>query len=237
MQTQGSAADVARIQHVVHLFRGHRIACTWAVAGCCSLEVVQHKGTLNSAENLALSLGPECVAPKASASIFRDTLRKRLAAVRACSGVDIHLVACDPAALRPYAAILVEQGIQGVLSTAATGASTSSHTPLPCGLWQMNFSFEIPRPKGLFSFLTVNQPVQRRISKLTGSDHPLLVSINASAVAHASARCLQQLDKLLQSVSHLASRHQLQVVTINEIVDELSASRMSRPQQSILRAA
>lgn len=237
MQTRGTAADVARIQHVIHLFRGHRITCTWSVAGCCSLESVQQKGILNSTENLAIAIGSECVAPRTSASMFRENLRKRLAAMQACSGADIHLVAGDPTALRPYAAILVEQGIRGVLSNETCGSSTSSQTPLPCGLWQMNFHAEIPRRKSLFSYLTVNQSVQRKIGKLTAADQPLLISINASAVAHASARYLQQLDKLLQSVSHLASRQQLQIVTINEIVADLLASRISRPQQSILRAA
>ena len=236
LQTQDSTPDTARIQHVIHLFRGHRIPCTLSVAGCCSLESISHKRILQATDNLALTLGPES-APGGSTSHFRDSLRKRLAAMRGCSGADIQLVAGDPAVLRPYAAILAEQGIQAVLSNSDERSASSSHTPLPCGLWQMNFGAVIPRRSWLAKLVAGNQSVLRQITKLSAIDQPLLVSIDAAAVAHMSARSLQQLDKLLQSISLFASRQQLNVVTIPELVAELTASRVSRPQQSILKAA
>ncbi|TWU23778.1 hypothetical protein [Bythopirellula polymerisocia] len=237
LQTQGTATDVARIQHVVHLFRGHRIPCTWSVAGCCSLESIQHKGILQSTDNLALTFGHENSTAQSSSGLFRDTLRKRLAAMRACSGAEIHLVAGDPTTLRSHAAILAEQGIRAVLSSSEQQSLSSSHSPLPCGLWQMNFGAMIPRRSWLARFVAGNQSVLRQVTKLSALDQPLLVSIDASAVAHTSARSLQQLDKLLQSISLCASRQQVNVVTVGEIVVELSAGRVSRPQQSILRAA
>lgn len=233
LQTRGSATDVARIQHVVHLFRGHRLPCTWSVAGCCSLESIEQMGIQHSTDSVALTIGPDNVVPQQ----FRETLRKRLAAMRSCGDVNIQLVAGDPVALRPHSAILAEQGIQAVLSNSEERACPSSHTPLPCGLWQMNFGAQIPRRSWLASLLSGNQAVLRQISKMSAMDQPLLVSIDASAVAHTSARSLQQLDKLLQSISLSASRQEVNIVTIGEIVAGLTASRVSRPQQSILRAA
>ncbi len=237
LQTQGSSADAARIQHVVHLFRGHRLPCTWSIAGCNSLESLQHQGILHPTDNLALTIGPESISPHASARLFRDTLRKRLTAMQACSGAEVHLVAGDPSALRTHAAILAEQGIRAVLSNSEQRTGSSSHTPLPCGLWQMNFGAVIPRRKWLARLIVGNQGLLRQVTKLSAIAQPLFVSIDAYAVAHTSARSLQQLEKLLQSISLSASRQQVNVVTIGEILSELSANRVSRPQQSILRAA
>lgn len=233
LESQELAANLARIQHVAHLFRGHRLPCTWSVAGCCSLESIEHKGILHPTDNVALAIGGESVAPQH----FRERLRKRLAAMHTCSREKIRLVTGDPVALRPHAAILSEQGIQAVLSDSKRRACPSSNTPLPCGLWQMNFGAMIPRRSWLARLIAGNQAVLRQITNLSAMDQPLLVSIDASAVAHTSARSLQQLDKMLQSISYSASRQQLQVVTIGEIVTDLTANRVSRPQQSILRAA
>ena len=227
-----AAADVARIEHVVHLFRGHRLPCTWSIAGCCSLELMRHQGLLGRGDELALQIGTEGT----TADGFRGQLRQRLAAMHACSGEHLQLVAGDPAILRPHAAILAEQGIRAVLSTSGQRPA-ASQTPLPCGLWQMNFGAAIPRQSRLFGWGAGNQGVLRKVARLTAADKPLLVSVDATLVAHANARSLQQLEKLVQAVSQAASRREVRVVTIREILADLAAERVSRPQQSILRAA
>ena len=132
-----NAADLARIKHIVHLLRGHRLPCTWSVSSCSSLELPLQNGILQPYDNLALILGSEGMASPNSANQFRTLIRSQLEAMQTCSGVQVQFVAGEPATLRPYAAILAEQGIRAIL-TNTRQRCPSSQAPLPCGLWQMN---------------------------------------------------------------------------------------------------
>lgn len=192
-----------------------------------------HRGLLQPNDELAVALGSSCAA---SSSSFRDTLRQGLATIQACAGTPISLVAGEPAELRHHAAILAEQGIRGILSNQVKSAAATSHSPLPCGLWQLDYAVAIPHKSWLARLLAGGNSWQR-LAKLIAKEQTIVVSVDALQVAQASARSLQNLEKLLRQVSLIASRDELQVITAGEIIAELTASRTSRPQRSILRAA
>ncbi len=228
-----AAADVARIQHVVHLFRGHHLPATWSIAGRDSLELVQHKGLLQEGDELALAISSDS---SMNVGHFRDTLRKRLAMIQASTGTTIQLAAGEPTMLRNHAAILAEQGIHGILSNTRKPASAHGHSPLPCGLWQLDYAISVPQ-KSWFTRLLTSGSTLHQLNKLVSKDQTVLITVDAAHFAHASSRSLQSLEKLLRQVSFAASREEIAITTAGEIVAGLTASRVARPQHSILRAA
>jgi hypothetical protein len=229
---KSAAADVARIQHVAHLFRGHHIPATWAIASCDSLQLMQHKGLLEPGDELALSLQQT---NSLSTSEFRDSLRQKLSEIRACSRTTIHLTAGEPTIMRDHAATFAEQGIRGIVAESKMRQGELPHTPLPCGLWQLNRAVSIPQKSWIGRLLGGGSITQ--FNKAIATQSTVLVAVDASQVAHSSTRSLQGLEKLLRHASHSASRDELAITTAGEIIAELAATRVARPQHSILRAA
>lgn len=229
---RSAAADVARIQHVAHLFRGHHIPATWAIANCDSLQLMQHKGLLEPGDELALAI-PQTTT--LSNSAFRESLRQKLNEIRACSRTTIHLAAGEPTIMRDHAATFAEQGIRGIVAESKVRQGELPHSPLPCGLWQLNHALAIPQ-KSWLNWLLSGSAIQS-FNKVLAKHSTVLVSVDASQIAHASARSLQSLEKLLRHASHIASHDELTITTAGEIIAELAASRVARPQHSILRAA
>ena len=236
LQTQDSAADLARISHVVHLFRGHRLSCTWALSSSSTLELVQLEGQLGANEDLALATADLDFTVGKSFVALRDTLRKGLTEIQAGGGNGVLFACGDVEKLRPYVSILSENGIRGVIQgKIARGASAI--TPLPCGLLQFNCGMQIPVRSWLARIIPTAQTLGKWITKFQGSSETLLISVDASAVAHTTARGLRSLDRFLQEVSQAASLQQVQLVSLSELLAELIARRSPRPQQSILRSA
>jgi hypothetical protein len=65
----------------------------------------------------------------------------------------------------------------------------------------------------------------------------ILVEVAADEWEQVGVRGMQALEKLLRDVSWSASRGQLQVVTVSEIVADLASQHAVKPQRSILRLA
>ena len=65
----------------------------------------------------------------------------------------------------------------------------------------------------------------------------ILVSVESAELERVSARGLQSFEKLLREVSWSASRSQMQIATLSEIVADLASRREVKPQRSILRTA
>ncbi|MDZ4658097.1 MAG: hypothetical protein SH868_11020 [Bythopirellula sp.] len=231
-RAQPARADLARIQHLVHLFRGHHVPATWAIAAGCDLKLMQHRGLLQAGDELAIALSHNT----AASPLLREWLRKRVAAMHTCTGTTVGLVAGEPIHLRNHAAFLAEQGLRGILSNTLKRHAENTYSPLPCGLWQFDTAVAIPHKSWFARLLPGSSPIQR-IHKLTAKAETFLVSIDAAQVAHASTRSLQNLEKLLREVGHSASRAELSITTAGEILATLTATRISRPQHSILRAA
>jgi hypothetical protein len=236
---QGSGAtkaDLARTTHVAHLFRMHRLPCTWSLAGCCSLEVLLQKNLLGLADELALAMKPLSEQPVLSGDRFGEALRQRLAAVQACNGLRVGLVSGNSEQLRGHAAVLAEQGLRGVIDDQPAGRRMPL-TPLACGLWQINCGAHIPERTWIARLFSRGTGTLRQVARLQAANAPLVVSVDASAIAHSTPRQLQQLDNLLRQVSLSASDSQIEMVTAGQLVARLGNRRSSRPQQSILKAA
>jgi hypothetical protein len=224
------ASDVARIEHVVHLFRGLHVPATWVVAAGRNYEHLHQHNMLRDGDELALAIS----ATETGAATFRDTLRKRLTTT--LGSQSLTMVAGEPSTFRTHAAFLSEQGLRGVLSNSIKRRSAAGHTPLPCGLWQLDHALAIPG-QSLFANLLPGSDASRRLNKLLTDEQTITISVDAARIAHTSTRSLQHLESMLRSVSQLASREEISLTTAGQIVAELTASRAPRPQHSILRAA
>ena len=228
---QSGAAHLARVQHLVHLFRGHHIPATWSVAGCCDLHFIQNKNLLQSGDELALAIS----AKQANSPLLRDSLRKRLASIQNNTKSVVGLVSGEPTQLRNQAAFLAEQGLRGILSNMSKRRGENIYSPLPCGLWQFDNALTIPHHSWLARLVSGGS--LHNLQKLLSTEKLTVVSVDAMRLAHASSRSLQNLEKLLRHVSHAASRDEVAITTAGELLAELTASRVARPQHSILRAA
>lgn len=228
---QSGAAHFARVQHLVHLFRGHHIPATWSVAGCCDLHLIQNKSLLQSDDELALAIS----AKQANSPLLRDSLRKRVTAIQNNTNTTVGLVSGEPAQLRNHAAFLAEQGLRGILSNMSKRRGENIYSPLPCGLWQFDETLAIPHRSWLARL--VSGSALHHLQKLLSTEKITMVSVDAMRLAHTSSRSLQNLEKLLRHVSHAASREEVAITTAGELLAELTASRVARPQHSILRAA
>jgi hypothetical protein len=224
------ASYVARIEHVVHLFRGLHVPATWVVAAGKNYELLRQHNMLRDTDELALAIS----ATETGAAGFRDSLRKRLTTTLANQSVT--MIAGQPSTFRTHAAFLNEQGLRGVLSNSLKSKGVPGHTPLPCGLWQLDHALAIPG-QSLFANLLPGGNSTRRLHKLLSDERTITVSVDAARIAHTSTRSLQHLEDLLRSVSNLASHEEICLTTAGQIVAELTASRAPRPQHSILRAA
>lgn len=224
------ATDVARIEHVVHLFRGLNVPATWIVAAGKNYEHLLQQGMISESDQLALAIA----ANETGAANFRDALRKRLTTT--LEGQTVSLIAGEPSTFRAHAAFLSEQGIRGVISNAVKRRGAPAHSPLPCGLWQIDHALTIPG-QSLFANLLPGSSASRRLHKLIIDEQTISISVDASRIAHTSMRSIQHLESMLHQVAHLASRDEIRLTTAGQIIAELAASRASRPQHSILRAA
>ena len=223
------SADIARVEHIVHLFRGYHVPATWVVSAGKSYELLRGRGVLHAGEELALAVSPQ----ETGSPDFRDRLRKRLASINSCR---LSLVAGVPSTFSPLAAFLSEQGLRGVVTNTIKRRGAPGLSPLPCGLWQLDHAMAIPGQSVLSNLLPGNNASQR-LCKVIADEHTVTISVDAARIAHTSSRTLQSLEHLLRGVSQSASLEELTLTTAGTIVAELAAARASRPQHSILHAA
>jgi len=229
-------ANVARMHHLVHLFSGHRLPATWAVDSPESLKSLRKQVSATAALEVALKIDPHWVSPLASHSKFRKALETRISALAAASEASLSLVVGDPQLLRPRAAILAEQGILGVFAPRQNCLAPAKLRPLPCGLWQLEPSFCIPPKRTLVNFWARGCPSTKQLLATAGAG-TMLVMVQSAELGQAGARALQGLEKLLREISWAASREQLIVSTVGEMLAELADQRTVKPQRSILRSA
>jgi len=234
---KSNSSSVARIQHLAHLFRGHRVPATWSLSGCGAAQLLQDKGLLEPSDELAL----EIPAARSSAAVshheFRDHVRQSLTAVFRCTGNNLSLAAGDPELLRPRTAILADRGIRGVLSTASPRSGGTSPKLLPSGLWQLDPLLELPQTSLLGRWLPMRRVIAKKILGCERSGEVFVIRIDASRLSRANARTLQSFDALLREFSWAASCDKVALVTAGEVIAQLTKSRKVKPQQSILRAA
>ena len=235
--SQGTETRSARIQHLVHLFHGHRLPATWVVADleCAKLLSAQHSASSFETE-IAIPVEGAWSEADTPPSSFRRQLAERCAAIRAAANSEIGLVAGDPRTLRSRAALFAEQDIRGILSLEQDSSAKSSR-PLPCGMWQLEMHFQIPQVRRLSQWFSGRRISTKQLVAAGRERSTTLIGIDTGKLGTSNARSLRSFEKLLREVSWAASRNQLTVTTVGEVVNELASQRAVKPQQSILRSA
>ncbi len=227
-----NGANVARSHHLVHLFTGHRLPATWAVDNAERASLLQTHQSAAAKIEFALKIDPQWCSPTPTRSKFRTELSSRILGLQAVCGTTTHLVVGDPQLLRSRAAALAELGIGGILSEEPTDLPR----PLPCGLWQLGSGLRIPQKRRLTSFLTRRRPSAKQLMAANTTATTLVV-VDSFELERAQARTLQSFERLLLEVSWAASRNQLVVSTVSEVLADLANQRAVKPQRSILRTA
>ncbi len=233
---EAEGANVARLRHLVHLFRGHRLPATWSASGAHCAQLLQDQSS-SVTQEMALIVDPSWSALQISAKRFRDELCRRLQSLAGCRGVSPSLVTGDSALLRSRANLLAKQGIQAIVTELPARGSSAKPRPLPCGLWQLAANVRIPQRRLSFRWLPMRRISVKQLVTPPYAASGAIVLVESEELQRISARGLQSFEKLLREVSWYASRRQLVVSTISEIVAELATHHEVKPQRSILRVA
>ncbi|NOY41142.1 MAG: hypothetical protein GXP26_04810 [Planctomycetes bacterium] len=235
--TETTDTIAARIQHLIHLFQGHRLPATWVVADTKCAKLLASQRTASSMiSEFALTVDGPWSDVSTPPTAFRRELADRCAAIRAKTGRSIKLVVGDPQSLRVRAALLAEQGIGGIFSTQQDRTSTRSR-PLPCGLWQLELNVRIPLVRSFSQWFTSRRVSAKQLISAGSLGETTLVAVDTGKLGTSNARSLQAFEKMLCEVSWAASRNQLVVTTAGAIVAELTSQQAVKPQRSILRVA
>lgn len=229
-------AIAARGNHLVHLFSGHRLPATWTVDGAEQATQLQQQLASPIKNDLALRIASPAFRPNSSPAQFRAELRAQIAVLGAANGAALRLVVGDPQLLRPRASLLAEQGIRGIMPVMPERQAVAKPRPLSCGLWQLEPSFSVPVKRRLASLLRSACPSVKQLIAATPTE-TTLVQVQADEFGRTGARSLQGLEKMLREISWAASRDQLVVSTVGELLTTLASQRAVSPQRSILREA
>jgi hypothetical protein len=227
--------NLARLRHLVHLFRGHRVAATWAVADASQTRLLRDSSSNSTMNEIALTVDASWAASQVSQSRFGNELGSRLAGLTKSTGAAPTLVVGDLQAMRPRMTTLSQHSVGAIFSNTLPLADAKGSRPLPCGLWQLNPT--VRWPKRRLSRWLPSRSTSIKDLCASASEGAVLVSIESAELERVSARSLQNIEKLLRELSWSASRGQMQIATVSEIVADLVSQREVRPQRSILRTA
>ena len=234
-QTDSPRPNLARLRHLVHLFRGHRVAATWAMAEASRARLLRDSSPSSAASEIALTVDDSWGAAQVSHSCFDNELGIRLAGLANSAGAMPTLVVGDLGALRNRMTSLSERGVRAIFTSRPSAADMTKARPLPCGMWQL-----VPNvrwPKRRLSRWLPSRHTSVRDLLASASEGSILVSVESSELERIGARGLQSFERLLREVSWSASRGQMLISTVSEIVADLVSRREVKPQRSILRAA
>lgn len=234
-QADSSRPNLARLRHLVHLFRGHRVAATWAVADPSRARLLRDSSPSSAASEIALTVDDIWGAAHVSHARFDKELRDRLMGLTDSANVRPTIVVGDLRALSGRMANLSELGIQAIFANSSPASDTTRSRPLPCGLWQLVPSVRLPKRR--LSRWLPSRSTSVRDLLASASEGAILVSVESAELERTGARGLQSFEKLLREVSWSASRGQMLISTVSEIVADLASRREVKPQRSILRAA
>lgn len=225
----------ARLRHLIHLFRSHRIQATWAVEDASMANLLQEQNSKLSPDRLALDLQSLESSPALANREFNAMLTAKLNSLAASMSEVPSAVYSHRAELRAQLPLLSQWGIRTVISVDRQQSSSTKPRALSCGLWQVKPSIELPR-RGAWQSLLRRGPSVREIS--AAAVHGMvLVRVNSADFQKQSARQVQSFEKFLREASWGASRGQVELCSLAEIVDGLARRNRVRPQQSILKMA
>lgn len=215
---QASAAVLARELNSLE------IPATWVISEPQQAKILADKRLVSAMDELALEVTAR------TPQRLRTDLSNSQAAVQAVSGHEVSTVVGDPQQLRSRAALLADLGIGAVLSNSTT-SQIKPPRPLPCGLWQLDSSVSIPRPRRLWSLLAGRRVTAQQLQAAAPQQ---VVAIDLSSM---SGRDLSGCGQLLREIADAVQGQQLRVATIRELGSQLASKNEIKPQRSILRAA
>ncbi len=225
----------ARLRHLIHLFRSHRIHATWAVEDASMAALLQEQSAELSADHVALNLRHLETGPQLAGREFSAKLTTSMNDLASSLSEPPRVVLSNGTELRSRLPLLSKWGICSVVSTGQHRSQSARPRALSCGLWQVTPSIELPR-RGMWQRMTRRGPSVREISAAAVQD-TVLVSVNSTEFEKQSARHVQSFEKFLREASWGASRGQVDLCSVIEIVEGLAERHQVRPQQSILKVA
>lgn len=228
--------DPSRLHHLIHLFRGHRVPATWAVGDGTRAELL-NGGEPTLPDELALLIDRRQSCLEISVARFRDELATQVASIRQASGMEATLIVGEPESLRSKVSLLAEQGMRAIVATGSRQKAGATPRPLPLGLWNFTPTIEIPQGHRLSRLLPVRRPSVKQLMGAKISSGGVLVAIETSQLDQLGPRGARQIEKLVRDVAWAASREQVVVATVGELVTELAGAAVAQPQRSILSAA
>lgn len=228
-------ADIARLHHLIGLFRSHRIPTTWAVGNAERATLLHQEGLASEVDKLALSLGSHPTEPVAKKQ-FRSQLASQVIDLGIASGLKIEVVTGDSHMLRGHAPLLAEQGVRAIVSMGQPKNAELAPRSLPLGIWQFTPGLWIPQPSRL-SRLLFSQIATAKQWIVRMEESATVIAISSTQLGHLSPRKLRQLERFVRDIAWSASRGQLELTTIGQLASELTSAAEVQPQQSILRMA
>lgn len=226
----------ARIEHLVHLFVGHRIPAIWIVGSQAHASLLHARRSGSQHHELALNIEPTQLQQPKTRLQLRDQLASKIAELSADGETTIDLVAGESEAFRSQETVLAELGIRGVVATRPGQEPSEKPRPLPCGLWQFEPTVRVPQKLSLANiFYRPRLSAKRLIA--SNPQSTTIVMVESAELGRLNAGKLRGIEKLLREVSWAASRDQLIVSTVGEELVDLARQRAIKPQRSILRVA
>ena len=218
-----------RLQHLVQLFESQRIAATWAASEASALKPLANRSDRRSVHDLALQLHTP-----ANTRQPNSNLAAQIQGFHHQLGQAPCAVIGNGSQLRNRANVLAQFGVQAVVC-GPHETQPARPRAIGCGLWQVSPAVHLPWTTWKQRLLR-RRPSLRHLSTVA-TDGIALVSIDSAALELHSLRHIGQFEKFLREISWSASRGQVEVASLSEVVAELATRNQARPQQSILRAA
>lgn len=220
--------------HLLHLFESHRLAAVWGLRSDGLLNLPDPR-YLASQHELAVVVSGEQSSAAVTGDWFQKAVAEQLHKLSEATGAQITTVFGNAGDLRNRTALLESLGITAVVSHSVSKAAYPRSWP--CGLWQLAPTVKLPARRGFWQKLSGGVATPRKlVTKLTSSQ-TAIVSIELPALTNAGARGLRSVEHFLAELTGAASRRQLQLGSLKQIVSDLNQQRAIKPQRSILRSA
>lgn len=226
-QSTADQAD-AGAQFLIPLLQRLELPSTWILDEPAQAKMLAALKLAHGDFELALTVGAR------TPQRLRSELASLQAEVTSTFGRHSSVVAGDGQQLRSRAGVLAEMGIGAVVSTFSTSESDKPARPLPCGLWQLDPTCNIPQPRSRWSILPARQPNAKKLCTAGVAGAPQIIAVD---LANLGRRDLHGCASLVGEVAEACQRQELRVAKISELAAELTKRNEVKPQRSILRRA
>ncbi len=220
----------ATVERLAGMLETAGVAAVWATGDPVGSRLVRLVRDTCSSHEIAL------LAERSVAGFAR-----RLAQARA-AGIPVTTLVAGDDALIPSGELLAKHCISAVRAASPTGLRAASNPAtgletLRFGLWQLSPALRLGGGSTWAHWMLAGQ-LRRAIDRCTARGTLLNLAIDAPALSREPGQSLwRALGSVLRHIERRQHATSLRVLTIREIVGQLSATKSARSAQSILRAA